>query len=235
MTIIVFWSSQSNFTWGQTITESETHIFWQANRKLKASDFQGEARPVDVKNCKEKGACIVPCLGLFSKVDIPKNYRRNKLEKVYFAPAFQKSCSSILNDTKDVSEGQLLFDIMEVSSRVGRKLLRDYHNYMAITSDSLNLDILRNNPDTILITGVGTSLAWRAKDSAKTFYDELSSSYFYDMYSSAESQGFENWRKLVDDLLLRYESYATKPEECYRMVKDEPIIKKYKQAFKKKK
>ncbi|MBD0405316.1 hypothetical protein [Flammeovirga sp. EKP202] len=233
--MLILCSSQSSRIWGQVITESGTHIFWQPDRKLTANDFQGEPKSKDIKHCKEKGACIVPCLGLYLEVDIPKNYRRNKFEMVYFAPAFQKSCSTIMSETKDVSEGQLFFDIMEVSSRIGRKLLKGYHDHISISIDSLNLEILINNPDTLLTSRVGSTLALHARDAAKSFYNELSTSYYLDMYSSTESHGFDNWRKLVDDLLLKYEEYATKPEECYRMVEDKPLEKKYKTMYKKRK
>lgn len=226
---------QINIVFGQVqqfITESETHIYWQADRKLTLVDFQGEPRPIDIKYCEEKGACVVPCLGLFVKVDIPKNYRRNKLEKVYYAPAFEKACSFVINDYEDIRDGQLLFDIAELSSRIARKLLRDYHDYMAIETDSMNFYTIKEHPDTILITGVGTSLAWHARDSAWNFYQEMSNSYLRNIYFSTEKEEYEEWRLLVDELLEKYKFYATKPEECYRMIKKQPILKKHKEAYK---
>ncbi len=211
---------------------SETHIFWQPGIKLTSDDFQGTPPVSEMKYCEEKGACIVPCHGLFLKVDIPKNYRKNKLEKVYYAPAFEKGCSYIMNDSKDVRDGQIQFDMLELSSRIARKLLREYHDYMAITSDSSNFDIIKLNPDTILITGVGTSLAWHARDSAWTFYQEMSTTYIHNMYFADKKDTYEDWKQLVNDLLEKYKIYATRPEECYRMIKKQPIIKKYKEAYK---
>jgi hypothetical protein len=216
----------------QFVTESESHIYWQQNRKLTLSDFQGEPKATDVKDCSEYGYCSVPCLGIFCVVDISKHYKRNKLEMVYFAPAFQKSCSYIINDTKDISSAQLLFDIAELSSRIGRKLLREYHDYIAITSDSMNLHKLEENPDTILITGIGTSLAWHARDSAWNLYQEMSNNFIRNVYLSHGKESFDEWRLMVDNLLDKYNKYATKPEECYRLVKKEPIIKNYKEAYK---
>lgn len=226
--------SQTNFLFGQVQrlqTESETHIFWQPNRKLNLNDFQGDPRSDDLKYCEENGYCAVPCLGVFVEVDIPKNYRKNKLEKVYFAPAFQKTCSYIINDSKEIRDAQLLFDIAELSSRIGRKLLREYHNHLAVTEDSMNYYIIREHPDTVLITGVGTSLAWHARDSAWNFYKEMSASYISGVYLSNGKESYEQWRLLVDDYLENYKNYATKPEECYRMIKKQPIIKKYKRAY----
>ncbi len=230
-----YFSSQFIISFGQDqkfITESETHIFWQSDRKLTLIDFQGEPKPGDIKFCEEKGYCAIPCLGIFVEVDIPKNYRRNKLEKVYFSPAFEKACSYVIKDYQDIRDGQLLFDMAELSSRIARKLLRDYHNFMAIETDSMNFYKIKANPDTILITGVGTSLAWHARDSAWSFYQEISNSYIRKVYLSAEKESYEEWRLLVDDLLKRFEIYATKPEECYRMVMKQPIIKNHKEAYK---
>jgi hypothetical protein len=231
--ILVFLSINLPF-YGQNglPVESDTHIFWQPDRKLTMADFQGEPKPGDIKFCEEKGYCAIPCLGIFVDVDIPKNYRRNKLEKVYFSPAFEKDCSYVIKDNQDIRDAQLLFDMAELSSRIGRKLLRDYHNFMAIETDSMNFYILNDNPDTILITGVGTSLAWRARDSARSFYQEISDSYIRKVYLSSEKESYDEWRSLVDDLLKKFEVYATKPEECYRMVKKQPIISNYKEAYK---
>lgn len=226
---------QINLTFGQDqqlLTESPTHIYWQSDRGLTINDFQGEPSPAGIKYCEEKGACVVPCLGLFVEVDIPRNYRKNKLEKVYYAPAFEKSCSYVINDSSDIRDGQIMFDIMELSSRIARKLLRETHNSTAIQMDSMNYYTIKANPDTILITGIGTSLAPHIKDSAWTFYQKMSNSYLYDMYFSDESKGFEKWRILVDDMLEKLEIYATKPEECYRMIKKQPIVAKHKPAYK---
>ena len=103
---------------------------------------------------------------------------------------------------------------------------------MAIETDSMNFYIIKENPDTILITGVGTSLAWHVRDSAWNFYQEMSNSYIRKVYLSTEKESYEEWRLVVDELLDRFKLYATKPEECYRMVKKQPIINKHKEAFK---
>lgn len=226
---------QINSVFGQDqhiITESKTHIYWQSDRKLSLNDYQGKPGSNDIKNCEEKGSCVAPCLGLFVVVDVPRNHRKNKLEKVYYAPAFEKACSFVVDDSVNIHDGQIIFDIMELSSRIARKLLRDTHNGMAYEMDTANLHVIRENPDTILITGIGASLAGYFRDSAMTFYNNLSNSYLFDMYLSTESKGYESWRILVDDWLEKYELYATKSEECYRAIRKQPILPKYKQAYK---
>ena len=57
--------------------ESETHIFWQPNRKLSVNDFQGGSSTDSKFNRdREIGRTVIPCLGFFFEIDIPKNYRK---------------------------------------------------------------------------------------------------------------------------------------------------------------
>lgn len=214
--------------------ESETHIFWQANRKLVVNDFQGgNSFDSRFNRDREIGRHVIPCLGIFLKIDIPKNYRKNKLEKVYFAPAFQKSCSFLLNgDSSNFRDAQMQFDIYELGTRIAREYIWNMHAYMAVKSDSSAFDIIKNNPDTILITGIGNIFASKARDSAMHFINEITYSYFKDHYIKADSisTSYEKWRSLIDELLKKYERFSTKPEDCYRMIKNSPILKNYKKS-----
>ena len=106
------------------------------------------------------------------------------------------------------------------------------HAYMAIESDSTLIDFSNNNPDTILITGIGNIFAARVRDSALYLTNEMTYAYFKDLYFNVDSTSatYEEWRSLVDEGLRNHKRFATKPEDCYRMVKDKPILKKYKRA-----
>jgi hypothetical protein len=232
--ISLFCISIDNYGQYKYLTESETHIFWQSSRKLLINDFQG-GNPTDSKFDRDRklGRSVIPCLGIFLKVDIPKNYRNNKLEKVYFAPAFQKSCSFILDkDTSNFRDAQIQFDIYELATRIARKYIWDMHAYMAIQGDSTLIDVINNNPDTILITGIGNIFAAKARDSAINLANGMTYAYFKDQYLSVDSTSasYEEWRSLVDNGLQNHERFATKPEDCYRMVNDKPILKNYKKA-----
>jgi len=232
MIISLFCISTDTYSQNKYLTESETHIFWQSSRKLLINDFQG-GNPTETKFDRDRklGRSVIPCLGIFLQVDIPKNYRSNKLEKVYFAPAFQKSCSFILDkDTSNFRDAQIQFDIYELATRIARKYIWDMHAYMAIQSDSSLIDVINNNPDTILITGIGNILAAKARDSALSLASKMTYAYFKDQYLSVDSTSasYEEWRALVDNGLKNHERYATKPEDCYRMVNDKPILKNYK-------
>ena len=120
----------------------------------------------------------------------------------------------------------------ELATRIARKYIWDRHAYMAIKSDSTLIDVISNNPDTILITGVGNTLANMARDSAINFVNTISYAYFEDLYINPDSTSasYEEWRLLIDEGLINYERFATKPEDCYRMVKNEPILEKYRRA-----
>jgi hypothetical protein len=214
--------------------ESETHIFWQPSRKLLITDFQG-GNSTDSKFNKDKelGRTVIPCLGIFLKVDIPKNYRKNKLEKVYFTPAFQKSCSFLMdNDTSNFRDAQIQFDMYELATRIARTIIWEKRTQMAIANDSSLIDVIISNPDTILITGIGNEYAVRARDLAMNFAKDMTNAYLNDMYVKNDSTAasYEDWRSLIDKGLRNSERFASKPEDCYRMIKNKPILKRYKTA-----
>jgi hypothetical protein len=232
--LILSCSSIDLYSQNEYAIESETHIFWQPNRRLLITDFQG-GNSTDSKfnEDKELGRTVIPCLGIFLKVDIPKNYRKNKLEKVYFAPAFQKSCSFLLdNDTSNFRDAQIQFDMYEFATRIARRIIWDTHAKMAIANDSALIDVIISNPDTILITGLGNIYAGRARDSAMNFVKEMTNAYLNDMYFKNDSTAafYEDWRSLIDKGLRNLEMFATKPEDCYRMIKNKPILKRYRTA-----
>jgi hypothetical protein len=232
--LILSCSSIDLYSQNEYAIESETHIFWQPNRRLLITDFQG-GNSTDSKfnEDKELGRTVIPCLGIFLKVDIPKNYRKNKLEKVYFAPAFQKSCSFLLdNDTSNFRDAQIQFDMYEFATRIARRIIWDTHAKMAIANDSALIDVIISNPDTILITGLGNIYAGRARDSAMNFVKEMTNAYLNDMYLKNDSTAasYEDWRSLIDKGLRNSEMFATKPEDCYRMIKNKPILKRYRTA-----
>jgi hypothetical protein len=232
--LILSCSSIDLYSQNEYVIESETHIFWQTNRKLLITDFQGGSSTDSTYNeDKELGRTVFPCLGIFLKVDIPKNSRKSKLEKVYFAPAFQKSCSFLMNnDTSNFRDAQIQFDMYELATRIARTILWDTHAQIAIAKDSALIDVIISNPDTILITDFGNEYAGRARDSAMNFAKEITNAYLNDMYfkKDSASASYEDWRSLIDKGLRKSERFATKPEDCYRMIKNKPILKRYKTA-----
>lgn len=83
-----------------------------------------------------------------------------------------------------------------------------------------------------MITGLGNEYAGRARDSAMNFAKDMTNAYLNDMYVKNDSTAasYEDWRSLIDKGLRNSERFATKPEDCYRMIKNKPILKRYKTA-----
>jgi hypothetical protein len=197
----------------QLKTESETHIFWQENRPLKAEDFQGKgpSNPKHIKYCEEYQLCTVACLGLFGVVDVPKKKRmRGKLlEKAYFVPAFEKACSYILKkDSLGLEKQQLTFDIYELCARYARKDLKQWCDTMK---------------------GYGTTyIMFKSVESkANRFCKLLIDSLTKEIYTHKKDGAYEKWRHMIDKNLDKDREFATKPEDCYRFVKNSPIDNNY--------
>jgi hypothetical protein len=58
----------------------------------------------------------------------------------------------------------------------------------------------------------------------------LVDSYTKDVYIDKKVGAFEIWRERVDKLLAESNEFATKPEDCFRFVKNEPIDENYEMA-----
>lgn len=201
-------------------TESETHIFWQPDRKLKASDFQGDCRknPKFVALCDSNGICTIAFLGIFSILDIPKSKKDmgKLLEKAYFTPAFEKgtSCMFDVNDSLGIQKQQLLFDIYELAAREGRKQLKGILDQMGQPYAYGTIHIFYN----------------RVKEDVENNRKKLSQLLHQEVYFSKIEGAYDKWRKSVDEKLEELKEYATTPEDCYRFVINKPTNKKYKQA-----
>lgn len=76
-------------------TSNATHILWQPNTKITRDCYQGQPTSQVDKMMDEYGFTAAASVGLWSVLDIPKKKkdRYKKLEKVYFAPAFEKATS----------------------------------------------------------------------------------------------------------------------------------------------
>jgi len=155
-------------------------------------------------------------LGCFSVLDIPKRKgKRGKLlEKIYFAPAFEKSTSySIIKDSFEVEKQRLVFDIYEVSARFARQQL-------SMMQDSM--------------PGYGTlSIFYKTIEArAIEMRDAYVDSYTREVYIERNDEAYESWRLKIDTLLEQSEEFATTAEECYRFIKGQPIEENYTMAEK---
>ncbi len=208
-----------SFSQNQYETENETHIFWQENRRLTQEDFGGKD-PIDPKlisYCDTMGMCSMAYVGLFSVLDVPKRKSQfgKLMEKVYFAPAFDKSYSYIIgDDTIGFHAQKLVFDINEITARKARMELQALKDSM---------------PQTF---GVYWNFFKTAEAKALSFEHTMMQSFIQDVYvnGTVNNIGLEKWEDIVHEFLDKTQEYATKPKECYRFVVNKPIEKGYKMA-----
>jgi hypothetical protein len=197
-------------------SESDTHIFWQPNRVLTSNDFKGDgnSNPKFIKYCNDLEFCTMASMGLCSVLDIPKKKRkRGELkEKAYFAPTFEKSTSYILwTGSSGIEKQKIVFDIYEISARFARQQLKQLQ-------------------DSTCGYGLISIMFKPAQARAMEMRKSLVDSYIKDVYIDKRKGAYEEWREKIDKLLVDSEEFTTKPEDCYRFVKNEPIDKNYMMA-----
>jgi len=200
------------------LTESSTHIFWQPERQLTKSDFQGNGtdNPKCLKYCENHDLCTSAFVGLFAVLDIPKKKgKRGKLiEKAYFAPAFEKHTSYILNnDTAGIKKQEVVFDIYELSARFARKQLNHFQ-------------------DSIPGYGITTIMFKTVQSRANEMQTSLIDNYSQDLYINKRKGAYKEWREKINELLYDSREFATTPEDCYRFIINEPIESDYVKAKK---
>ena len=195
-------------------TETETHIFWQPNRKLTAEDFQRDpmtASQESIEECDSLNYCVVGGFGLFRAIDISKGkYNPGRYHEIlYMAPAFEKPLSCILKpDSLGIEIQQILFDIEELKARTIR-----YR--MDHLSEIFGIEPI-DNPYTMFFSTIF--------DECDDFYGYLKAKFLHDVVYH-EGESFEEWRSTVDQYLEQLKDYATTAEDCYRFVKGKPLKK----------
>lgn len=210
--------SIKNFTFSQEKfqTETEKYIFWQPNRTLKQEDFKanGSKNPIFVRYCEDFDLCAMAAIGVHAVLDIPKKKRkRGKLiEKAYFAPAFEKTMSYLLKeDSMEIAKQKLVFDIYEVSTRLARRELAHLQ-------------------DSVSGYGIISKMFKTVEAKAVEFRKAMVDSFTKDVYIYKRDGAYLKWRARVDELLVNLNEFATKPEDCYRFVKNIPIDDRYIEA-----
>lgn len=208
--IILHTYAQSNYP-----TRDSVHIFWQPNVSLTYEDFKGDTTGGKYKDSyKRIGLQAMAYVGIWSILDVPKKKkdRRKMLEKVYMAPAFDMTASYALTpDTMQIAMQQLYFDIAETWTRWARQRLTMYQDTMK------GYGALFIMYSTVL------------KD-AKTGQQQMNDAYTKEVIIDKQPGAFDKWKKIVNDKLLQTRSWATKPEDCYRFIINQPIDPDYEQS-----
>ncbi|SEW00155.1 hypothetical protein SAMN05428988_1147 [Chitinophaga sp. YR573] len=215
ITFILLIVSLNSFAQVNYPTHDSAYIFWQPGITLTYNDFRGDTVGGKYTELYKKvGLQSEAYIGLWSILDVPKKKkdRGRKLEKVYVAPAFDKTASyAITNDTMEIAIQQVYFDIAETWARWARQQLSRYQDSMK---------------------GYGVSLLMYStviKD-AKAGRQQMNSAYAEDVIISKKQGAFEKWRKLIDNQLNETALWATKPEDCYRFIVRKAIDKEYEES-----
>jgi hypothetical protein len=202
-------SAQMNY-----ITENDSFLYWQPGVKLQYEDYLGDTSTSGMELCRKYNIHNIGEVHIESVLDVPINEKKRGklLEKVYIAPVICKHCSfSIKQDSIEMLHDQIYFDIAEYCSRIAR----------------MRLDSLRE-----FMPGYGTY--WLKFSTVTAEMDELMhgmfGSYTYQVLAQKDSLAYNNWRVSIDKGLLKTKEFATKPEECYRLLIYKPIDKEYERS-----
>jgi hypothetical protein len=197
-------------------TEDQNLKGWTKETKITYGDFKGKPTEAFKKLSKKTGLQASAQVGLKSILDVPKKKRdRGRLlEKVYVAPFFIKTTSvALTKDEKELDKQRLYFDMAEVYARMMRRDIKKLQ-------DTTN--------------AYGT--LWAMYASIKDFYcvefGEMFNDYTYEVLVEKKEGSFEKWRALIDEGLAELEIYATKKEDCHRLLTDLPIDPEYEQSEK---
>jgi hypothetical protein len=187
---------------------------WTRETRILLSDFRGKPTERLKKLNKESGLQASAQVGLKCILDVPKRKkdRGRLLEKVYVAPFFIKTSSvSFTKDERELDRQRLYFDMGELNAR------------------RLRRDVLRIQDST---KAYGT--VWVMYSSIKDYYcsefGKMFDDYTYDVFVAKEQGAYERWRKFIDEALSETEQYATKKEDCHRLLTNSPIDPAYEQS-----
>jgi hypothetical protein len=212
--ILTFWFFILSFDInGQQIypTRDSVHIFWQPDLKITLNDYKGDSTKEVMAILRKYDFSASASVGIWTVLDIPKkkNERGKKLEKAYFAPAFERTTSfTLTNDTLEIVKQNLYFDICEIWARWARKELQSIQDTMKSYGS---------------ISIMYTTIKKEMNDKKVEMYR----SYFKDVFINKKEGSFQLWRDEVHKTLNNSTEWATKPEECYRLMSKKPIDDSY--------
>lgn len=193
-------------------TETERYVFWLEDREIGFEDFKSPGDSAIEAKLTPLGIHAVASVGLWWVMDVPKKKRdRGRLlEKVYMAPAFDKSESYMLvRDSFQLKTQILYFDILEVLARHARRQLQ-------AISDSMG-----HYYGTSWI--MCSTIMGDTKEMQKKVYD----SYTREVLIERVEGAYEEWRRNIDEALNETVQWATKEEERERFIRQEPILPGY--------
>jgi hypothetical protein len=198
---------------GQTSypTHDSVHIFWQPNLKLTYYDYTGQPDSIILDMMQKYQFSASASVGIWSILDIPKKKkdRYKKFEKVYFAPAFERTTSfAKSNDTLQIEMQNLYLDICEIWARWARKELKTLQ-------------------DTTNSTGTLSIFYMTVKQDMNDRRLAINKAYIKEVFIDKIEGAFIKWKTDISKQLDETKQWATTPEECYRLMTGKPIEEGY--------
>jgi len=197
-------------------TRDSIHIFWQPDLKITDKDYIGSITPTYIAHMDKFNYSAIASVGIWHVLDIPKRGKDmySKFEKVYIAPAFERTTSATrTNDSLQIAMQNLYFDMGEFWARWARK------QFVSL-KDSTNS------------TGIQAIMYTTIIQKMMKLYDGMSATYTDDVIIKKKEGSFIYWKNLIDAGLEGTKEWSTTPEECYRLMNGKPIEKGYKKAKK---
>jgi hypothetical protein len=211
LSILMAFNYRICFAQTNYLTRDSVHIFWQPNLKISFSDYKCDTTKERIKDMKDYGYYASASVGIWSALDIPKKKkdRYRKFEKVYFAPAFERTSSAALkNDSVQLAIQKTIFDILELNARMARKELAQLQEKMNAT-------------------GVLSIWYLCTKKKMNKINNKMVNSFFTQVIILKQDSAFQKWRKAIDVQLIETAKWTTTPEECYRLMNGKPIEKDF--------
>ena len=196
-------------------SETETHIFWTADRQLTMADFYSEDPSLEIRQfCDSIDLCWGAATGFYSVLDVAKKQKDKKSqhEEVYFAAAFDKTMSYHLNDdTLQFQLQKMMFNLQELAVRIARRDLQVFYDSMpAIGTKSIFFSSVKAN--------------------AEKYHNDLVRQFTYEIYVKKSEGAYEKWKKFIEYGLAHTNEFKSTPRDTYRFVKGKPIKPKYVEA-----
>lgn len=194
--------------------ETGTHVFWQPGTRLTFEMFQGA--PTDsaqVKKVTDVNIFFEIAAGFWNVLDVPasrRDWNRGKKEKPHFCAALDKKASYwIVRDSTELKYAQLIWDLVELSTRISRKSLAEYDS-------ALNEGLSKAANGAIALHFM------TAVNDGKQFGREATFAFFGETVTTRDEEAFSKWRNFVDERLQALEAYATREEEIRRFISGTP-------------
>ncbi len=214
--LLILFCTLMAFSQKAYVTENDKYCIWQPDVKLSFEMFENtkpDSAAVKIMNkeCRQ----LMPFLGFWHVVDIPKKGKgKGKLDKGYICAAFSKFHSCIIaRDSFDLMCAQLLWDAMEIGTRMSRIQLDSLQ-----TEAGLPID---NFYSMYLMTAVGIG---------KEFYSNVLYRVIQDVQIPRDEKKYLEYRRMFDNFLKSTAKFASSKEEATRLLAGKTIEPYLKEA-----